>query len=136
MGEDKFDQNKSPQPRRQDPRIKPNQPVPLRLPDNTQRDDLIHDISLGGIRIQCDRATAMIIHPTSGRIDPDNAPTVELHIQFPTGGTQRMVPINCRLRYVRGNPNGMFDFGMQFVDLNKDAQKQLEKFVRESLMPA
>jgi hypothetical protein len=46
-----------------------------------------------------------------------------------------MVPIKCRLRYVRGNPNGMFDFGMQFTNLNADAQRQLKRFVRESLVP-
>jgi c-di-GMP-binding flagellar brake protein YcgR len=136
VGGYKFDQSKSPKARRQNPRIKPNQPVPILLPDNTQRDDLIQDISLGGICIQCDRATAMTIHPRGGRIDPDNAPMVELHIEFPTAGTRQMVPIKCKLRYLRGNPNGMFDFGMQFMDLNKDAQKQLKKFVRESLMPA
>ena len=136
MGDAKFDRNKRPEMRRQDPRIKPNQPVPVRLPDDTERDDLVNDISLGGIGIQCDRAVAMIIHPTSGRIDPDNAPIVELQIQFPTAGTRKMVPIKCRLRYVRGNPSGTFDFGLQFTDLDKDAQKQLKRFIRESLMPA
>jgi c-di-GMP-binding flagellar brake protein YcgR len=131
-----INQDKSPEMRRQDPRIKPNQPVPVRLPDDTERDDLINDISLGGIGIQCDRVTAMLIHPTGGRVDADNAPTVELHIQFPTSGTRKMVPIKCRLRYVRGNPSGTFDFGLQFMDLDKDAQKQLKRFIRESLMPA
>ncbi len=121
--------------RRQNPRIEPNQPVSIILPDKTQRDDLIHDISLGGICIQCDRATAMMIHPGGGRIDRDNPPTVELQIEFPTISTREMVPIKCKLRYVRGNPNGMFDFGMQFLDLNADAQRQLKRFIRESLMP-
>ena len=135
MGDAKFDRNKRPEMRRQDPRIKPNQPVPVRLPDDTERDDLINDISLGGIGIQCDRVTAMIFHPSGSRIDPDDAPTVQLHIEFPTARDRQMVPVKCRLRYVRGNPNGMFDFGMQFVDLDKDAQRQLKRFIRESLIP-
>jgi c-di-GMP-binding flagellar brake protein YcgR len=135
VGGDKSDRKKSGEMRRQNPRIEPNQPVPIILPDKTQRDDLIHDISLGGICIQCDRATAMMIHPGGGRIDRDNPPTVELQIEFPTISTRQMVPIKCRLRYVRGNPNGMFDFGMQFTNLNADAQRQLKRFVRESLVP-
>lgn len=122
--------------RRRYPRIRPNHPISIRLPDETVKTNLIQDISRGGMRLQCDRETAALFHPDGGRITPENAPKIELRIDFPIAEKIESVSVSCRICYVRGNVAGTIDLGIEFVEFEGQSFELFQQYVQESLLPA
>lgn len=122
--------------RRQYPRIHLNRPIPARLPDGSVHDDLVQNVSVGGLRLRCDRQIAIVIHPDGKDFDPENAETLDLQITLPVEGKDRVIMIECRVCYVKDNPDGTMGIGVQFAEFKEDTLEHFSRFVMESLMPS
>ena len=59
-------------PKRQHLRIQVNHPVSVRLPDGTFAEDIVHDVSLGGLQLRCPRSIAELFSPSSTAVDENN----------------------------------------------------------------
>lgn len=121
--------------RRQYPRINPNRPIPARLPDGSVHDNLVQDISVGGLRLRCDRQIAIVIHPDGHEFHPENTQALELHITLPVEGKDQVVRVECRVCYVKDNSDGTMGIGVQFAEFKEDTLEHFQRFVMESLIP-
>ena len=121
--------------KRQNPRIELNRPVPVRLPNGDTRDDLVKNISLSGMTLECDSATADIIIPADQSIDPDDPPVVSLAVTLPIGENDVSMELGCRVRYRIAGPGGRINIGLEFRDVRTENLRAFWQFIEESLLP-
>lgn len=121
--------------KRQNPRIELNRPVPVRLPNGDIRGDLVKNISLSGMALECDSTTADIIIPSGRPIDPDDPPVVSLEITLPVGHEDVAMEIGCRIRYRIAGPHGKISIGLEFRDVRTEDLRGFWQFIEESLTP-
>ena len=116
-------------------RIAPGQPIPVRLPDGSVREDIVYDISPAGMQLRCDAATAGVIHPLGEPLGPRNLPRVKVEITLPVAGTNRLIFVQCKLCYVRELPDRTISMGLQFERFDGEVKQYFHKFIEESLEP-
>ncbi|HEX9585358.1 MAG TPA: PilZ domain-containing protein [Gammaproteobacteria bacterium] len=121
--------------KRQNPRIELNRPVPLRLPNGETRDDLVKNISLSGMTLECDTATANLILPAGRSIDPDDPPGITLEVTLPVGKADVPLEMGCRIRYRIAGPGGKINIGLEFKDIRTENLQGFWQFIGESLVP-
>ncbi|MDX1513338.1 MAG: PilZ domain-containing protein [Gammaproteobacteria bacterium] len=121
--------------RRQDPRIELNRPVPVRLPNGDSRDDIVKTVSLSGLTLECDVATADTIVPAGESIDPSDPPVVSLEVSLPVAGDNVPMEMSCRVRYRIAGPGGKVNIGLEFKDVRTENLRGFWQFIEESLLP-
>ena len=102
--------------RRKFPRVEAD--VLYRAPRLAPRKRPIHNISLGGVCFSCDEELAQ---------------NTQLEIEFYLPNGYALVAI-ARIVWTRKRPEGSeppYEAGLQFLHLNPDAAKELEKFLEE-----
>jgi hypothetical protein len=122
-------------PRRQHLRIRVNRPVSVRLPDGTFAEDIVHNVSLGGLQLRCPRSIAELFYLGSTAIDKDNRPriTLELAFPFPEGTTE--VSVQCKVYYKKALGKDRFALGVKFEKFEASGQQHFERFIEECLRP-
>lgn len=121
--------------KRQNPRIELNRPVPVRLPNGESRADIVKNISLSGMTIVCDVATANKILPSGQSIDPDDPPGISLEVTLPIGEHDVALELGCRVRYRIAGPQGKINIGLEFKDIRTENLHGFWQFIGESLTP-
>ena len=122
--------------RRTYPRIRLNQPAPVRLANGDVAENCLHDVSRGGVQLRADRKLAAAIHPSQTVIKEGDWPTIELGITFPYPAGIPEIVVQCTIRYVRVVESGRFAFGLMFLSFAGDGAAHFERFIEESLRPS
>ncbi len=117
-------------------RIVPGQPVPVRLPDGTVREDIVYDISPAGMQLRCNEATAKKVHPLDEPLGVDNLPRINLEITLPVTGKKEALPVKCKLCFVRNMPDDTVGMGVFFEQFEGDLGENFQQFIQECLEPA
>ena len=123
------------QPRRQLIRIQVNHPVSIRLPDGTFAEDIVHNVSLGGLQLRCPRSIAELFYLDSTAIDEKNRPKFTLGITFPFPEGTPEVSVQCRLHYVRALEEDRFILGVRFDKLEASGHQHFERFIQDCMRP-
>ena len=123
------------QPRRQQIRIEVNHPVSIRLPDGTFADDIVRNISLGGLQLRCTRSIAELFYLSSTAMDEKNRPRFTLGVTFPFPEGIPEVVVECRLHYVRALEQDRFILGVRFEELDASGHQYFEQFILDCMQP-
>ena len=123
------------QPRRQQIRIQVNHPVSIRLPDGTFADDIVRNVSLGGLQLRCTRSIAELFYLSSTAMDEKNRPRFTLGITFPFPEGTPEVVVQCRLHYVRALEEDRFILGVRFEELDTSGHQHFEQFILDCMQP-
>jgi len=117
-------------------RIVPGQPIPVRLPDGTVREDIVYDISPAGMQLRCNGATAAIVHPPDKPLGVDDLPRIDLGITLPVTGKTEALSVKCKLCFVRTMPDDTIGMGVFFERFEGDLGEEFHQFIQECLEPA
>ncbi len=123
------------QPRRQHIRIRANRPVSIRLPDGTFAEDIVHNVSLGGLQLRCPQSIAELFYPGSKAIDNDNRPRITLDLGFPFPEGTVEVSVQCRVYYKKALAEDRFALGVKFDKFEPSGRQHFERFLQECLRP-
>ena len=88
-----------------------------------------HDISLGGVQLRCDEATAYALHFNGKKVDRRHSPTFELRLSLPFDQTLIEFGASCRLFYVVPSDSRELAVGLGFEHLDPDAFEVLDSFL-------
>jgi hypothetical protein len=116
-------------------RIVPGQPIPVRLPDGTVREDIVYDISPAGMQLRCNEATAKKVHPLDEPLGVDDLPRIDLQITLPVTGKNEALSVKCKLCFVKNMPDDTVGMGVFFEQFEGDLSEDFQQFIQESLEP-
>jgi hypothetical protein len=122
-------------PKRQHLRIRVNQPVSVRLPDGTFAEDIIHNVSLGGLQLRCPQAILELFYLGSKAIDKDNRPRITLDLAFPFPEGTVEVSVQCRVYYKKALGEDRFALGVKFDKFEANGHQHFERFLQECMRP-
>jgi hypothetical protein len=123
------------QPKRQQLRIRVNYPVSVRLPDGTFAEDIVHNVSLGGLQLRCPRSIAELFYSSSTAIDENNRPRITLRITFPFPEGAPEVSVQCRVCYVKALGEDRYALGVKFEKFEADGHQHFERFIQDCMRP-
>ncbi len=123
--------------RRRHERIPLRQPVALVHGNGTVATAMAVDISPGGMRVRCDRATLDCLHPSDEPLlarHGRSAPPVRLdaHLKLPL--TSGLVKLDVETQLVYAVPSGEGDFlvGLEFRRFHYAGESLVERYVDEA----
>lgn len=90
-----------------------------------------HDISLGGVQLRCDEATAYTLHFNGKQVDRRCSPILELRLALPFERDLVEFGASCRLFYVVPSAEDEVAVGLGFEHLDADAFEVLDAFLNE-----
>ncbi len=122
-------------PRRQLIRIQVNHPVSVRLPDGTFAEDIVHNVSLGGLQLRCSQSIADMLYPSRTTIDENHKPGCTLGITFPFPERAPEVSVQCRLYYVKALGEDSFALGVKFEKFEARGRQHFERFIQDCTRP-
>ena len=111
------------------PRIDLDIPVAFRNSSGQHCAARLLNIAPDGIQVRCNVASAQILHPSGGKICPNNAPMVQTALAIPLGDRTETLSVCSRLTYlttVQQEPRCVL--GLQFLDPRPKAQRIIEQF--------
>ncbi|MBD3671062.1 MAG: PilZ domain-containing protein [Gammaproteobacteria bacterium] len=118
--------------RRVHPRFDVILPANVTVGDN-RVDGNIFDISMGGIQIGCDQASAAVIVPTPNQHVHPGA-NLEAVVSFRCPGDDMRLTANCRLVVSRRVSSNEFRIGLEFIEFGDDRQRQTyEAYIEERM---
>lgn len=89
---------------------------------------LSRDISIGGLGLRCDPATAYLIH-FDGEVIADRAPLFEVSLALPLAEDLHALRALSRLLYRVPGSTGTVAVGLRFVDLDENTLELVQTFV-------
>ena len=116
------------QPKRQHIRVRVNRPVFVRLPDGRFAEDIVHNVSLGGLQLLCSQSIADMLYPSRTTIDENHKPGCTLGITFPFPERAPEVSVQCRLCYVKALGEDSFALGVKFEKFEARGRQHFERF--------
>lgn len=117
---------------REYPRIALEIPVAFRNSAGQHCAAQLRNLSADGLQVRCNMATALVIHPRGGRLQPDTQPLLHATAVLPLASGVETLSIGVRLVY-----SAAFDeeprcvLGFQFLSLRPKARRLVEAFVTE-----
>ena len=122
--------------RRSYPRIRLNRPASVRFSGDHVAEDVVYDVSAGGLQIRCDREVALMVHPSQTVIKENHWPPTRIGVQFPYPEGIPEITVDGSLRYLRVISKDEFAFGVMFEDFLNDGRQAFERFIEASLVPS
>ena len=123
------------QPKRQHIRIRVNRPVFVRLPDGRFAEDIVHNVSLGGLQLRCPQSTVEMFYSSSRPIDKNNRPQITLDLAFPFPGETLEISVQCRVYYKNAVGKDRFALGVKFDRFEANGRQHFVRFLQECLRP-
>ena len=123
--------------RRKYPRVVINSPIVIYHNDLVLNGE-IHDISVDGLQVRCDRKTFQSIHPSGRFIRKENAPVVNVLFHLAVKGQQFDISVKCLVYYFVVLPDaGISDiaFGLRFISLDDKTVIDINAFVENAMTP-
>ena len=121
------------QPKRQHLRIRASRPVFVRLPDGTIAENIIHNVSLGGLQLRCSQSIVELLYPSSTAIDKNNRPQITLDLAFPFAEETPEVSVQCSVYYVRALEEDRFALGVKFERFEANGRQHFERFLDDCI---
>jgi len=92
----------------------------------------LSNLSVDGLQVRCNVATAQTIHPRGGRLGPDNQPLLHATAVLPLADGPQTLSIGVRLIYCRPDDRGPdCVLGFRFLELRPRARRLIEAFFTE-----
>ena len=121
--------------RRKYPRIVIDVPASI-IPDKTTAvSAIVHDISIDGIQVRCDRGTTKQLHPTGKFIKEGKGSLVEVKFDLPFKARPEPVAITCQLYYFTVISKTEFAFGMLFRTFSEKSAVLVDRFIMDQIIP-
>ena len=121
--------------RRKYPRIVIDAPVSIKPEKTTAVTAMVHDISIDGIQVRCDRGTTKQLHPTGKFIKEGNGSLVEVKFDLPFKARPEPVAITCQLYYFTVISKTEFAFGLLFRKFADRSSVLVDRFIMEQIIP-
>ena len=129
--------SRAPVSRRQDPRVHVSLPVAVMRLDGQVVSGTVTDISLRGMRILTDRATAQSIQPSGRAPRAGEEPSeVRCAIALPCAHGDGKVLARCAIVHLSLVDTDTVAFGLEFLSLRAGGEENLNRFVEDALIPA
>ena len=117
------------------PRLILDAPATLVKANEEMVDVTIHDLSIDGLQIQCDRQTAGIIHPSGKFIKSGRGPLVRISFKLQVGLEPSEVTARCRIFYLTGIGGNQFAFGLKFYGFAGNGAADVEHYIMRRIEP-
>lgn len=92
----------------------------------------LSNLSVDGLQVRCNIATAQTIHPRGGRLGPDNQPLLHATAVLPLADGPQTLSIGVRLIYCRHDDHARdCVLGFRFLELRPKARRLVETFFTE-----
>ncbi|TAJ94455.1 MAG: PilZ domain-containing protein [Gammaproteobacteria bacterium] len=117
------------------PRLALDEPATLVKANEEMVDVMIHDLSIDGLQIRCDRQTAGIIHPSGKFIKPGRGPLVRVRFKLQVGLEPGEVVARCRIFYLTGIGGNQFAFGLKFTGFAGNGAAEVERYIMRRIEP-
>lgn len=122
--------------RRKYPRIKIESPASIKVSKESIVEAIVHDVSIDGLQIRCDRETASIIHPSGKFIRSGKRPKVEVTFFLHVDGEEEVIIAACVVYYLAVIPEtNEIAFGLFFNKIISNKLKVIERFIMDYLVP-
>jgi hypothetical protein len=123
--------------RRKYPRVILYSPVVIYHNDSVLNGE-IHDISVDGLQVRCDRKTFQVIHPSGKFIRKDNAPVVDVLFHLAVKGQKFDISVKCLMYYFVVLPDASnmdIAFGLRFISLDDKTLIDINAFIENAMTP-
>lgn len=121
--------------KRKYPRIIIDTPVFIKKSKGELISAVVHDISLDGLQIRCDRETAQKLHPSGIYIKESKGPKVDISFSLSLDGVNETVSVNCQIYYLAVVSDDVIAFGLVFRKFKTGNANLVDRFIMESIMP-
>ena len=98
-------------------------------------DAIIRDLSLGGLKLSCNRSTIVTIIPGEQLI-PGQISGVEVNVKFslqPNTGRAINLQLTAQLIHTERLAQDNYQIGIQFIDMRKNDFSRLENYIEEAI---
>ena len=121
--------------RRKYPRIVINVPVSIKPEKTNAVTAMVHDISIDGIQVRCDRETTKQLHPTGTFIKEGKGPLVEVKFDLPFKTQPEQITITCQIYYLTVISKTEFAFGLMFRKYSDKSAALVDRFIMDEIIP-
>ena len=121
--------------RRKYPRIVIDVPVSIKPEKTNAVSAIVHDISIDGLQVRCDRETAKQLHSSGKFIKEDKGPLVEVTFDLPFKVQNETVTITCQLYYFTVISKTEFAFGLLFRKYSEKSDVLVDRFIMDQIIP-
>lgn len=121
--------------RRKYPRIVVNAPIRLTVNNDTTVSAVVHDVSIDGIQIRCDRDTAKWLHPSGKFIAEGKGQMVEVQFDLPIRGQPATVNILSQVYYLSVISEMDIAFGLMFRNHLGNSAALVDRFIMDQILP-
>ena len=121
--------------RRKYPRIVITTPIRIKIDAATEVAAIVHDISIDGLQIRCDRAAAIQLHPSGKFIKEGKGPMVDVQFDLPFKDKPAAVTITCQLYYITVISVTEFAFGLLFRKHSGASAALVDSFIMDQIVP-
>lgn len=90
-----------------------------------------HDLSVGGMQVRCDQATALLLYPGQKDIHLHTAPTFEICVSLPFGNQLLAFDALCVAVYLRLVATQRAALGLHFAKLENHSSELLHTFLED-----
>lgn len=117
------------------PRLVLDAPATLVKANEEMVEVILHDLSIDGLQIRCDRQIAGIIHPSGKFIKPGRGPLVRVSFKLQVGLEPSEVMARCRIFYLTGIGGNEFAFGLKFCGFAGNGAADVEHYIMRKIEP-
>jgi len=121
--------------RRKYPRIVIDVPVSIKKAKTGVIKAIVHDISIDGIQIRCDRESARLLHPSGKFIKEGKGTKVDVIFHLPFKEKDRPLKIACQLYYLAVISAKEFAFGLMFKKFFVKSAELIDGFILDQIIP-
>lgn len=121
--------------KRKYPRIIIDTPVSIKKSKGELIMAIVHDISLDGLQVRCDRESAQKLHPGGIYIKENKGPKVDVSFSLSLYGGNETVSVNCQIYYLAVTSDDEIAFGLVFKKFKTSNASLVDRFIMESIVP-
>ena len=121
--------------RRKYPRIVIDVPVIIKPEKATAVTAIVHDISIDGIQVRCDRGTTKQLHPTGKFIKEGKGSLVEVEFDLQIKAQPEKITITCQIYYFTVISKTEFAFGLLFRKYSDKSAALVDRFIMDQIIP-
>ncbi len=121
--------------RRKYPRIVIDTPVLIQKSKKKHINAAVHDISLDGVQVRCNRESARLLHPSGKFIKENKGPEVEIAFYIPFEDGPEEINVFCQIYYLAVIPDQEIAFGLIFKKFRGNSGNLVDRFIMETIAP-
>ena len=119
---------------RRHPRARLNRRVLLRGDDGRIVPANVHDISVGGMQLRCEPATAYSLNFGGDELNPKEGPEFDVRLTLPLDDALLELNVRCRMFYFIEDETDDIAVGLKFDGLAEDTKTLLKQYLQRSIL--